>query len=315
MAPLPLDAVQIFVAVVRARSFRGAARALGLSKSTVSAKIAALEDQLEARLLERTTRSVRVTEVGERFYERAAHGLDVLRDAEAAVGVLRSAPSGRLRVTAPVELGQMIFGEIVAEYLQRYSSVEVEIELTDRRVDLVKEGFDLALRAGPLSDSSLVARKIGRPAETLLFASPRYLARRGAPRRPADLRDHECLVMSAHRRPAVWTFAKGQRTYEIPVRSRVRVNSFVVLRELAVAGHGIMRAPVATARRDLDQGLLQPLLADYAPPPTQLCAVFPSSRNAAPKLRAFLEIVDAWFAGDRLRLGASPSGAAAESGA
>jgi DNA-binding transcriptional LysR family regulator len=287
-----LNAVAVFVKVVDEKSFRAAARALGATKSTVSRKVAELEDALGARLLERTTRTLRLTDAGAAYYRQVAPALGALQDAGRAVADMQAQPTGRLRVSAPLELGQFVLAPIFAELMRRHPAVTLEIELTDRHVDLVEEGFDLALRAGPLPDSSLVARRLGRPLTMRLYASADYLRRRGTPRRPEALVHHDCLVMSGHRTPTTWMFRGKRKPVAVEVRPRVAANSFKVLLDLCGAGHGIARAP------DFPMGEhagLVTVLDEHCLPPTQLHALYPSARNLSPKSRAFLDLLEETF--------------------
>jgi DNA-binding transcriptional LysR family regulator len=291
-----LNAALVFTRVVELKSFRAAARALGLPKSTVSAKVAQLEDRLGQRLLERTTRSLRLTEAGASYFQRAAPALDALHEAERILDDLKAEPSGRLRVTATVEGGQYLLAPVLSEYARRYPAVELEVLLTDRQVDLIGEGFDFALRAGELADSSLVARKLRLSGGLRLYASPSYLAQRGEPRRPEQLAKHDCLIMSSQSRPAVWRFQSQRKVMEINVRTRARANSFVVLRELAVAGLGIVRMPDYLGADAEAAGTLRPLLDRFAPTVSPLHAVYPSARHLSPKVRALIELLDARLA-------------------
>ncbi|HYD41134.1 MAG TPA: LysR family transcriptional regulator, partial [Anaeromyxobacter sp.] len=184
MTDVDLNAVAAFAGVLDAGTFRGAALALRVPRSTISRKIAELEDRLGVRLLERTTRSVRLTDEGAACHRQVLPALEALREAERTLSTGRVAPSGRLRITAPDFFGaEPAFAEVAAEYMRLYPGVELEVEFTNRRVDLLAEGFDLAIRAGHLADSSLVSRRLGRPQQVRLYASPTYLRARGTPRR------------------------------------------------------------------------------------------------------------------------------------
>ncbi|MCE9670855.1 LysR substrate-binding domain-containing protein [Myxococcus stipitatus] len=295
MEPSTLDLVAVFVRVVESRSFRAAARVLGMSKSTVSLKVARLEDVLGARLLERTTRTLRLTDVGAAYYEQVQPALSSLDEAERRVLDSRARPSGRLRVAMLFEPGQFLLGSIVSEYMRRHPAVQVDVELTDRYVDLVQEGFDVALRPGPLPDSSLVTRRLGTPGRLRLYASPAYLERRGRPRRPEDLSSHDCLVMSTKHPPTTWDFVRDRKPLRVQVRERMRVNSFVVLRELAVAGHGITRLPESFARAAVRAGTLRGVLDAWCPDPPEWHVLYPSTRNLSPRVRAFLEVLEECF--------------------
>lgn len=286
-----LNAVVAYVHVVEQRSFRGAAAVLGVPKSTVSLKVAQLEDRLGTRLLERTTRRLRLTEAGEAYFRRTAPALDALREADVAVADLRRQPSGRLRLTTTVEFGQTQLPAVIDAYLQRYPDVEVEVELGHRAVDLIQDGFDLAIRSGPLPDSTLIARALPS-VRYRLFASPAYLRQRGEPRRPEALGDHACLTMSGHRAPARWEFRDGRRAITVEVRGRVAVNHLLVVRDLAIAGHGIARLPEPIGDVEVAAGRLRPVLARFAPPPYPWHAVYPSARHVSPKVIAFIELLD-----------------------
>jgi DNA-binding transcriptional LysR family regulator len=291
MRALDPSAVLAFVEVVRQRSFRGAAQVLGLSKSTVSQRVAALEDYLGARLLSRTTRRVQLTDIGARYHGEVEPALEALRSAEARVGQLRSHPSGRLRMSTPVDLGHEILGDVLARYSARCPDVTVEVLLTDRTLDLVEEGFDLAIRIGPLADSSLVARSLASGQALGLFASPEYLKRHGTPREPTALSRHRCLVMSGARDPTAWRFSIEGKLRRIQVSPHMLVNSFSVLRAVAVAGGGIVRMPVRYAERDVQAKRLRPLLRRYTPPVHSTLVVYPSARHVSPALRAMIDLL------------------------
>ena len=286
------NAAVVFVAVVEHRSFRGAARALCLPRSTVSLKVAQLEDQLGTRLLERTTRTLRLTDAGAAYHRQASPALDALREAATAVADLQRAPTGRLRLTTTTDFGQRVLPVVLAEYLRRYPEVDVEVELSERRVALIEEGFDLAIRAGTLPDSSLIARAL--PSTTFaIYASPAYLRRRGEPRRPEQLVGHDCLLMSGHQRPAIWQFQRARKLLPIEVSGRIRINSINVLTELAIAGHGIIRIPDINGARAVEAGKLRRILARFTPPVMPWHAVYPSARNLSPKVRCFIDVLEA----------------------
>jgi DNA-binding transcriptional LysR family regulator len=296
MSPNDLNAVTAFVKVVEHQSFRAAARALEMPKSTVSAKVAALEAELGARLLERTTRSLRLTEAGRAYHQRVAPALEALAEAAQVVEELNEGPSGRLRITTTVEGGQILLGPLVAEYLRRYPAVEVQIHLADRHVDLIEEGFDLALRIGALPDSSLIARKLAPPGLLRVYASSEYLKAHGEPRRPADLAKHACLVMSVQTQPTSWAFLVKKKRVTVDVRARCEANSFVVLRDLAAAGLGIARLPDYIGGPAYGGRQLRVLLDRFTPPPLPWHAVYPSARHLSPKVRAFVALLEERFA-------------------
>jgi len=295
-AAADLNAIAIFGKVVEHRSFRGAAAALDIPKSTVSLKVAQLEDRLGVRLLERTTRTLRLTDSGTAYYRQIAPALDALREAQATVAALQAKPTGVLRLTTTSAFGRYMLPPVLDDYARRYPEVEIQIELGHRHVDLIEEGFDLAIRSGPLADSSLIARVLPAGAYRI-YASAAYLRRRGQPRSPAQLRDHDCVLMSGHQAPGRWQFRTGRRTITVEVRGKIRVNSLGVVCALAAAGHGIARLPEHIG--DTAPGLRR-ILDHLAPEPIAWHAVYPSARNMSPKVRAFLDVLD-----HQLRTGAA----------
>jgi DNA-binding transcriptional LysR family regulator len=289
--PIDLSAVAVFAKVVEVAGFRSAAKALGVPRSTVSEKVARLEAQLGVRLLDRTTRVVRPTDAGRMYLRSAVPALESLADAARTVADLQAEPSGLLRVTAPPELGQFLFGRVLASYLTDHPAVKIEVELTARRVNLLEEGFDLALRAGALSDSTLISRAVGSPEALVVCASPAYLARRGTPRHPRDLARHDCLVMSERQEPLRWEFREKRKRVTVDVTARVSVNSFTVLRDLAVAGHGVARLPGFLAQPLLRARSLREILARFAPPRIAYHVLYPLSRRVSSKTQTFIEVL------------------------
>ncbi|MCX5743195.1 MAG: LysR family transcriptional regulator [Proteobacteria bacterium] len=288
-----LEAVRVFAAVAELKSFRGAAVTLRLPRSTVSRRLATLEAALETRLLQRTTRSVSLTEAGEAFLTRVRPALAAIADAGRTVLDARAEPRGLLRVTATVSMAEHV-GGILLELVDRYPQIRLELDFTDRHVDLVAEGYDIALRGGALADSSLIARPLGQ-GPSGYFASPAYLKRRGAPKVPRDLATHDCLVFSGSSRGERWRFQRGKRTEEVTVRKRMVTNALSVVRLATLAGHGIAWIPAAYASTDVARGKLVPVLASHWPPPLQMQLVYPSARHLAPQVRVAIELLLARF--------------------
>jgi DNA-binding transcriptional LysR family regulator len=289
-----LNAITIFLAIVEAQTFRGAAKALGIPPSTVSSKLARLEGELGARLFERTTRVVRLTDAGRRYRDLATPAIEALAEAKKALSDLRAEPEGLLRVTAPMELGQFVLGRALRSYLVRYPRVRVHVDLTSRQVNLIEEGFDVAIRAGELRDSSLMSRALGPPHAFAICASETYLARHGTPKHPRDLTRHRCLMMHDRQVPAEWEFKDGRQKVVVRLDGGISINSFTVLRELAIAGLGIARLPSFLAAPALAEKSLRAVLRAYAREQS-FHALYPSSRHLSPRVRTFLEVLEAEF--------------------
>jgi DNA-binding transcriptional LysR family regulator len=292
MGQYDLNAARVLVRVARAGSFRGAARALGMPKTTVSRKVAELEEHFGVQLLQRTTRTLALTDAGAAFVEEADGAIARLDAAEAAVAEMHAAPRGRLRVTTTVPIGQLLLTPIVADFLATHPALEVQLHLTDRQVDLVAERFDVAIRAGELPDSSLIAMRIGASTHRVV-ASEDYLARHGTPRRPSDLSSHDCLRFARGGATArtTWPFRQGRRVVEVPVHGRLVSDDFVALRKTAERGLGVARLPVTVAHQSIRAGRLVSLLETYAPPPTPVHLLYVGARRLPSRTRAFIDFV------------------------
>lgn len=278
----------VFATVVEQRSFTAAARALGVSKSAVSKQIARLEDRLGARLLNRTTRKLSLTEVGVAFYERCARIVEEADAADDEVGSLAAAPRGRLRVNAPMTFGTMHLGPAMAGFMRDYPEVDIDLHLDDRFIDLVAEGFDVAVRITSLADSSLIARRVA-PSRHAICASPDYLARHGTPRRPEDLRDHECLGYTYRNDGATWTIDGADGPVNVSISGRLCANNGEVLRDAAIAGAGLFISPVFIVGDALRNGQLVEVLSEHVPQTHGIYAVYPHRRHVSPKVRAFVD--------------------------
>ncbi|MGE0080072.1 MAG: LysR family transcriptional regulator [Thiohalomonadaceae bacterium] len=291
-----LDAL---VAVVEAGSLSAAAARLNVAKSVVSRRITELEAHLGVRLLHRTTRRLVLTDAGQAFSRRAAEILAELAEAEHAAAEGRQALTGRVRLAAPLSFGLLHLNPALTAFAEQHPGVQLDVDLNDRAVNLVEEGFDLAVRIGHLEDSSLVARALA-PIRTLLCASPGYLARRGTPRHPRDLAGHDGLVYTNVPEAQQWRFtdAKGN-TESVRVPARLRANNGDLLLEAAAAGLGIVATPTFIAYRAVLEGRLVPLLTDYRLPAANAYAVYPTRRFLPRRVRALVE-----FLGERF--GAEP---------
>lgn len=284
-------ALNVFRQVVDLGSFAAAARHLSLSPAAVSKNIHELEAHLSVRLLHRTTRRMSLTEAGSRYHEQVVRILDDLQEADGSLGPLQTAPRGTLRVSAPMSFSLIRLAQAIPRFLERYPELTLDLQLEDRRVDIVKEGFDLVLRGSDrLEDSSLVAREL-MTLRHVLCAAPAYFARHGVPGDPDDLRRLECVQFTLSGHASEWSFQRAGQQRRVPVRGRYKVNSSLALCAALRAGHGISLVPEIYVREDLAQGRLQAVLGDWAPPETRLYAVYPSRRHLQAKVRAFMDFL------------------------
>ena len=285
----------VFAKVVEAASFAAAARYFDMSPAMVSKHIQTLEARLGARLLNRTTRRVSPTEVGQDYYERCLRILSDLEEAEQAAGDLQSAPRGLLRVTAPVSHGTHCLAPLIADYLKIYPEVSIDLSLDDHYVDLIEKRFDLAIRIGTLADSSLIARKLGS-LSVVACASPAYLQSKGTPQTPHDLIEHNCLVYNFGSAHGAWHFLdKDGKEDAIRVSGRFMASSPDALRTLALKDVGIVLAPDRLVDNDLASGRLVHLLPDYRTEETAVQAVYPHSQCLSAKTRTFIDFLTTHF--------------------
>lgn len=285
-----LNDLAIFAQVVQSGSLTAAADALDMPKSNVSRRLARLETELGVRLLERTTRKLHLTEVGSLYYEHCRRILEEAEHAELSVQQRLAAPRGLLRISASHSVGQGLLAPILGEFLARYPDVQLQLVLTNRRVDLIEEGFDVVLRIGTLEESNLVARYLCN-SSARCYAGPDYVARHGRPSTPQELSQHSCLIMSDMPQPDRWTFTSAQGRETVTVPMRAAVNDFGTLRRMVLANAGIALIPDHLCEQDVEAKRLVRLLPDWSLPPTALHAVYPSHRGATPKLRALLDFL------------------------
>jgi DNA-binding transcriptional LysR family regulator len=291
-----LDEIAAFATVADTRSFTQAARRLGVSGAQVSKLVARLEDRLGARLLNRTTRDVSLTDTGRAYLERA-RGL--LEDFEALESSVRDedGPRGTLRMSAPVSFGARQLDPALLDFAKAYPHVALEVFYSDRMVNLVDEGFDMAVRIGQLGDSTLIARKLA-PVRLVTCASPAYLQAHGVPQTPADLAAHESIVDLNAREPYVWGFGIGGECMDVRIHGRLRFSSPEACLQAAERGFGVARAPAFVAHERLRAGTLTPLLCNFESETVHVHAVYPHARHLAPKVRAVVDFLAARFAGE-----------------
>ncbi len=291
---IDLNEMAIFAEVAKTGSFTAAAASLGVPKSTVSRKVSNLEARLEARLLQRTTRSLSLTEVGEAYYAQVLVMMRAAREAESVANSLTSGPTGTLRITAPPLLGEVFLWDIAHEYMDLYPEVDVDLMLHMRLVDLVGEGFDLAIRVSRNEDSSLIARILGQT-YLVCAASPEYLDTHGRPEHPRDLAHHECMSYAARSDAFEWTLRRGDgldaETECVAVDGRLKVNSFDILRKAAVANRGIALLPRLMYTHEFESGALERILPEWNTPAAQVYALYPTRRHLSEKVRAFLDLL------------------------
>lgn len=283
---MDLNELLVFTRVVQAGSFVAAARDLDMPKSTVSRKVSALEQRLGARLLQRSTRRLSLTDVGRAYFQHAERVVAEAEEAELAVTRLQDAPRGLLRVTTPLNFGYL--GPLVSEFLARYPEVRIELVATDRVVNLVEEGFDVAVRAGELADSTLVARRLATM-DSVVVASPAFLRANERPSEPADLERLDCVVFGSGADPATWRLVRDGGSVTVRVRARLIANDFEMLEDAARAGQGVAILPLSRCSEGLRTGTLERVLPAWSSPPAPLHAVYPSARHLSPKVKAFVD--------------------------
>lgn len=285
-----IETMQAFITVADHKGFAPAARKLGLSASAVTRMVAALEERVGARLLQRTTRSVMLTDAGERFLERARRILADVEEAEGAVQAERTQPTGRLVVSAPLGFGRRHVTPLMSTYLKRYPDVAGDLRLSDRMVNLVEEGIDIAVRIGHLPDSSLVARAVG-DMRRMVVASPDYLAAHGEPRHPSEIAVHRTVHFGALSAAPDWRFVEDGREVRVACAPRFTTNSADAAIFHVEQGGGLTRVLAYQAAEGLASGRLKAVLVDYEIPPLPIHLVYPTSRLLSAKVRAFVDLV------------------------
>lgn len=285
---IDLNEVAVFLKVVECGGFSAASRALGLPKATVSRKVANLEATLGIRLLQRTTRAVSLTDAGRRLYGDCSRALGAVHEATQALTRTQDVPSGILRISAPADTATFYFSDIVIDFARAFPAVDVELLLTDERLNLVQARVDVAFRTGQLNDSTLIARKLGA-GQRLVCASPRYLEAAGVPRTPRDLRKHTAIVHGDSVDAAAWTLTGPKGKAVVRPKARLAVNSMAFVHKAAVEGLGLAVLPEAIAGPDLTKGRLVSVLEAWRPPSGGAHLVYASNRNLSAATRAFID--------------------------
>ena len=298
-----LGGMRLFIRVVETGGFSTVAREMASTQPTVSRTVAALEEHLGVRLLNRSSRAVTLTDDGRAFYAQAMRALEAVTEAEASVGRRHGQPSGLLRLGTPVAFGRLHVAPRVAGFLARYPEVEVELSMTDAFVDPVSEGLDLVVRVGALEDPSLIARRIGTT-RRVTVASADYLARRGVPLTPADLRQHDCIVYTRLATGNRWHFDGPDGPIAVAVQGRFRADNSEAVREAVIAGAGVAVIPVWLFTDEITGGRVRIILDAFEPSTLPIHAVYPSRRLVSPKVRAMIEHLAAEFGASPLLSGA-----------
>jgi len=288
------NSMAVFVAVVDQQSFTAAADQIGLSRAQISKTVMQLEKHLGARLLNRTTRRISLTEIGRVYYERSKRILIDVEEVEEFANLQSIKVHGRLSICVTTSFGILQLSNIIPDYLKQYPEVQISLSLTDRIIDVVAEGFDLVLRIAELQDSSLIARKIS-PCKRVYVAAPDYLKKNGTPTVPQDLTSHHCLTYSNELKPDSWQLQGPDNIEVIKVSGPMCSDNGDILKTAAIAGLGITLLPTFIVGPELQAGRLQQILVEYCPPEISIYAVYPSRRNLSAKVRTFIDFLSDTF--------------------
>ncbi len=287
-----LTSMAVFVKAVELGSFAAVAEAMGMSPQMVAKHVVYLEDRLGTALLHRTTRRQSLTDVGRAYYDRCKHLLLEVDAAESVAQDMRSKPKGVLRVNAPLTFGAFSLAPFVTRYLNRYPDMQIDLTLNDRFVDPLEEGFEVMVRVGDVNDASLVAHPLA-PYRLVACASPDYLERRGVPRTPAELRQHDCLAY-AYWSPSIpcrWQFSRDGKIEEVRATGRLRSNDWKALLHAAIEGHGITLGPEGVLQAEIEAGRLVRVLPDYEGPTRPMHVIYPAGRRPTVKVQSFVQAI------------------------
>lgn len=285
---MDLNEINVFIKIVQTGSFSQAAKLLQMPNSTVSHKVSTLEKRLGLTLIQRTTRKLHITPAGLAYFKRCLQGLEEIRAAEQEIAASQGEPQGLLRVTGPVELNGGALPEVISEYMRRFPKVQIEVLLTGRRIDLLSEGVDLAIRAGDLKDSTLIAKKIGS-VYFALFATAKYLKNKETPKHPRDLRQHRCIQFTPVGHDE-WKLTGPQGAYNVALSGPYWVDDLMLAKRLALQGEGIAFLPSHLCTGEVDRGKLVRILPEWRSNLTPIHFVYASQKFVTPKLQSFMEI-------------------------
>lgn len=285
---MDFNEVAIFIKVVKVGSFSRAAKELGMPNSTVSAKISSLERRLGVTLIQRTTRKLNITPAGNAYFKRCMLGMEEIQAAEAEIANIQGEPQGLLRITAPTEFGSTLLPGLISDYIKKFPKVRVEVLLTDRRIDLLSENVDLAIRAGEMKDSTLIAKRIGS-IYFAPFASPKYLKARGTPSHPRELKQHSCLQFTPLGVDE-WKMTSSKGSLNVPLSGRVLMNDMTALKKMAVMGDGIVFLPTYYCYTEVSNKQLIRILPEWRSSLAPIHFVYPAQRFVTPKLSSFIAL-------------------------
>ena len=286
-----------FVRVVEAGSISGAADRLSVAKSAVSRRLRELEEHLGVELFHRTTRRMNLTDTGRAFYHQCVRILEDVLEAELATSQAHGTLQGSLKVALPSSFGLMHIGPAINAFIEENPQIEFDLDFNDRKVDLMQEGFDLAIRVGNLPDSSLIARRLA-PIQSVMCASPHYLERKGTPQSPEELSNHQCLIYSLLRDPEAWHLIDDKgNMHKTKVRPYLKASTGEYLKNAAVAGLGIILIPTFIAYKEIESGALLPIMTNYQTPQISAYAIYPQTRHLSQRVRAFVDFLAKRFEG------------------
>ncbi|VAW54670.1 Transcriptional regulator, LysR family [hydrothermal vent metagenome] len=292
-----LDGVAVFVGVINAGSFTAAAQALGHSTSYVSKEITRLEKRLGSRLLNRTTRTISLTDAGRAYFERCNQIIIDAENAERSINQLQDTPRGLLRVNAPLSIGSIYLLDYFPEFMSLFPEINLEIEFNDRMIDVVAEAYDVVIRAGEIKNSNLIARKLFM-SKSVVVASPAYLEKNGYPKETYELEQHSCLAYSLIPNPTAWHFIKNGKHTTVNFKPRVLTNNAELEIALMVKGVGIGRVPLFCCEKEIARSELEIILSDYEQPEIGVYAVFPHRQYLTAKVRVFVDFLVDKFSSD-----------------